>query len=331
MRVLVVTNMYPTEARPVNGTFVADQVRSLREAGVEAEVLFADRAHEGRKVYRQLGRRTRALVAETKPHLIHVMYGGVMADVVTRAVADCPVLISFCGDDLQGNAGGGLRGTLSGRYSMMASARAARRAEGIIVKSRNLLQALAHSADKARVWTVPNGVDFSRFIPRDRVESQERLGWSTGRLHVLFPAPPTRAEKRFSLAQAAVRVLARSGLEVELHALDGVLHDDVPVWLTAANAVVLTSVREGSPNVVKEALACNVPIVSVDVGDVRERLGGIDGCFIADPTPLDLGAKLVEVVQSDKRIDGRDRIADLSLERVAERLQEIYTVLTSQS
>jgi glycosyltransferase involved in cell wall biosynthesis len=81
--------------------------------------------------------------------------------------------------------------------------------------------------------------------------------------------------------------------------------------------------------VVKEALACNVPIVSVDVGDVRERLAGIEGCFIADSTPFDLSAKLAQVLARDDRIEGRNRIADFSLERVAAKLREIYGVLTS--
>ena len=330
MRVLVVTNMYPTDARPANGTFVADQVTSLRAVGVEAEVLFVDRARQGRRVYRQLAQRASRLVETSKPHLVHVMYGGVMADVVTRAVADPPVLVSFCGDDLQGNTGNGPLAALSGRYGMAASARAARRAAGIIVKSHNLFEALAKSVDVSRVWIVPNGVDFSLFRPRDRTECQEALGWSTQRAHVLFPAPPARAEKRFPLAKAAVRLLEQSGLDVELHTLDAVPHDQVPVWLNAAHAMVLTSVREGSPNVVKEALACNVPIVSVDAGDVRERLARIEGCFIADPTPLDLSAKLARVLARDDRINGRERIADLSLERVAAKLREIYGVLTSE-
>jgi len=330
VRVLVVTNMYPTEARPANGTFVADQVRSLRQAGVEAEVLFVDRARQGRQVYRQLGQRAQTLVETSKPHLVHVMYGGVMADVVTRVVPDRPVLVSFCGDDLQGNTGNGPLAALSGRYGIAASARAARRAAGMIVKSRNLFEALAKSVDSSRVWTLPNGVDFSRFRPRDRTECQEALGWNTQRAHVLFPASPARGEKRFPLANAAVRLLERSGLDVELHTLEAVPHDDVPIWLNAAHAIVLTSVREGSPNVVKEALACNVPIVSVDVGDVRERLAGIEGCFIADPTPVELSANLARVLARDHRIESRERVADLSLERVAAKLREIYGVLTSE-
>jgi teichuronic acid biosynthesis glycosyltransferase TuaC len=327
MHVLFVTNMYPTDAHPASGTFVADQVRSLRETGVQTEVLLADRSSEGRRTYRDLARRVRVQVRSTNPHLVHVMYGGVMADTVTRIVDDRPVLVSFCGADLEGNATNGPLGALSARYGVAASARAARRAAGIVVKSRNLFDALAKSLDYSRVWIVPNGVDLSRFAPRDRTACQQRLGWDPGRKHVLFPAPPARAEKGFPLADAAIRALAQAGLDVRLHALDGVPHEEVPIWLNAADAVVLTSVREGSPNVVKEALACDVPVVSVDVGDVRERLTGIVGCFIADRTPDDLSAKLAAALERG-RIDGRATTAELSLERVAARLREIYDIVT---
>jgi glycosyltransferase involved in cell wall biosynthesis len=330
MRVLVVTNIYPTRERPANGTFVANQVRSLSQVGVQTEVLFLDRAGRGRRAYRGLGRHVLTAAEASNPDIVHVMYGGVMADVVSRVVADRPVLVSYCGDDLQGNAGNGLLGALSGRYNVAASARAARRAAGVIVKSRNLFEALPRNLDPSRVWIVPNGVDFALFAPQDRFECQRELGWRSARAHVLFPAPPSRGEKRYPLAVAAVRLLRQDGHDVDLHVLDGIPHDQIPVWLNAANAIVLTSSREGSPNVVKEALACNVPIVSVDVGDVRERFAGIEGCYISGATPQELSRHLVEAVERTDSIDARTRIADLSLERVATKIKEIYETLLAE-
>jgi teichuronic acid biosynthesis glycosyltransferase TuaC len=327
MRVLFVTNMYPTEARPASGTFVADQVRSLRDTGVETEVLFVDRPTEGRRAYMRLARRVQERVRTSAPDLVHVRYGGLMADTVTRVVADRPVLVTFCGADLEGNATNGPLGALSARYGVAASARAARRAAGIVVVSQNLFDALPRPVHDSRVWIVPDGVDFSRFAPRDRTACQQTLGWDTSTSHVLFPASPSRAEKAFPLAEAAVRVLANTGPQVQLHTLGQVPHEEVPTWLNAANAVVLTSVREGSPNVVKEALACDVPVVSVDVGDIRERLTEIEGCFIADRTPEDLSANLTRALERG-RVDGRATILALSLERVAARLREIYDILT---
>ena len=122
-------------------------------------------------------------------------------------------------------------------------------------------------------------------------------------------------------------MLRAEGLDVELHALTDVPHEVVPTWLNAADAVLLTSAHEGSPNVVKEALACNVPVVSVDVGDVRERIGKVDGCHMADSTPEDIAAKVERVVARDRPVAGRERVADVSLEAIAERLCEIYALL----
>jgi teichuronic acid biosynthesis glycosyltransferase TuaC len=329
VRVLAVTNMYPTDAHPADGTFVAAQVESLRELGIETEVLFLDRLAAGRQVYRNLTKTVRGRLDALDPDVVHVMYGGVMSAVVTKAVRDRPVLVSFCGSDLLGIRGGAVQ-RLSAQYGVAASRQAAVRAAGIVVKSENLLNALPRRVDHARVWLLPNGVDLRRFRPMDRLECQRRVGWDTSRRHALFPADPGRPEKRFSLAEACVAHLNQNSADVELHVLKGVPHEEVPTWLNAAEAVLVTSTHEGSPNAVKEALACNVPVVSVDVGDVRSRLDGIDGCYIAEPTPEDLAVKLGRVFDRQAPIDARTKIDEISLERVAERLREIYGTLTSR-
>ena len=328
MRALIVTNMYPTADRPHDGAFVAGQVESLREIGVEIEVCHLDRQAEGRAVYRGLSDRVGRLVVTSEPDLVHVQYGGVLASRITRTIRDRPVLVSFCGDDLLGGAGGGLLDRAARGYNVFASRRAAARAAGIVVKSRNLYDALPRGVDKARVWILPNGVDLSRFRPLDKLECQTRLGWDPARSHVLFPAPRERPEKRFELAEAAVTELDGSAGRSELHSLSGVEHEEVPVWLNAADVVLLTSSREGSPNAIKEALACNVPVVSVDVGDVRERIEGIAGCYLAEATPEDLAEKLRLAIVDEGRIDARPGMSELAIESVAAKLREIYETLT---
>lgn len=327
MRVLAVTNMYPTAVHPTDGTFVASQVESLRDVGVDVEVLCLDRLEAGRRVYRNLAETARARFNTVKPDLVHVMYGGVMSAVVTKAIRERPVLVSFCGSDLLGIRGGAVQ-KLSARFGVAASKRAAVRAAGIVVKSENLLNALPKGIDRSRVWLLPNGVDLRRFRPLDRLECQRRLGWDPLRRHALFPADPARPEKRFALAEACVARLNESGADVELHVLKDVPHEDVPRWLNAAEVILVTSTHEGSPNAVKEALACNVPVVSVDVGDVRARIDGIEGCFIADSSPEDLAIKVGHVLERKAPIDARKRLDDVSLEHVAEKLREIYVTLS---
>jgi glycosyltransferase involved in cell wall biosynthesis len=330
LRLVAVTNMYPTVTTPAEGTFVADQVESLRAIGVEVTLMHLTRTARGRGVYRSLAKDSRRLVAHSEPDVVHVMYGGVMADIITRAIADRPVLVSFCGTDLLGGGQTKAATRLRREYGALASRRAARRAAGAIVKSRNLFEALPPDVDRGRVWIVPNGIDLELFRPQDRAACRARLGWEADRRHVLFPSPPGRPEKRFALAQAAVRALAEEGVESDLHPLVDVPHEEVPLWLNAADVVLLTSTHEGSPNAVKEALACNVPIVSVEVGDVRERIDGVEGCHCAAATPPELAAKLAEVLERGERVRGREQVLELSLPTVARRLRAIYEMLAAE-
>jgi glycosyltransferase involved in cell wall biosynthesis len=116
----------------------------------------------------------------------------------------------------------------------------------------------------------------------------------------------------------------RFGLRAEIHYLRGVPNNQVAIWLNASDLVLLTSFHEGSPTIIKEALACNLPIVSVDVGDVAERIQGIEGCYIALSEPVDIAAKLSLVYNGPRRIAGRVKVQELSLERVSQRLKETY-------
>jgi teichuronic acid biosynthesis glycosyltransferase TuaC len=328
LRVLLVTNMYPTSEHAVSGVFVEQQVRSLRQLGVEIEVVHFDRRSLGPRAYWKLGHRLRQEVERVQPALIHVAYGGVMADLATSAVRDRPVLVHYRGSDLLGSHGEALLRRLTIHLGVVASRRAAVRATGVIVVSENLRAALPTRAANANVWVVPSGIDLNRFVPLDQDESRSRLGWAPGRKHVLFPASPSRPEKRYQLAQAAVAGLRARGWDVDLHPLDGVAHAEVPTWINGSDVVLLTSTHEGSPNAVKEALACNAPVVAVDVGDVHQRLASVQGCYVAAPRPDDLAEKLDLVLSTGRRVDARDTLAELSLERTAQRIFEIYrTVL----
>jgi glycosyltransferase involved in cell wall biosynthesis len=315
MKVLVVTNLV--------GPFVRMQIEGLRRIGVDVAELYLDRTNRGRRVYREAPALARQAVEQAAPDIVHVMYGGLMADVVTRTIRSRPVVVTFYGSDLLGGREKRrLAKRIAVRYGVRASRRAAARAAAVIVQSGVLAEALP-AADRARAMIIPDGIDTALFAPRDRRECQRTLGWGSETKHVLFPSSRARPEKRYELAEAAISLVQGAGA-VELHELAGVPHEQVPTWLNAADAVVLTSTHEGSPNAVKEALACDVAVVSVDVGDVRERIRGIDGCFLANPTPGDIAEKLSSALARGQRVSARRQMDELSLERVAERLLGVY-------
>jgi teichuronic acid biosynthesis glycosyltransferase TuaC len=324
LRILAVTNIYPTADSPASGTFVEEQITSLITSGVDVEVLHVDRDERGMSAYIGIGRTVRGKVAQYQPDLVHIMYGGVLANSVTRALNNVPTIVSFCGSDLLGQRSSGRIRGLIAKYGVIASRKAARRATGIVVKSKNLRDALPRFIDSSKVRIIPSGIDLTNFKPLEREQCRLQLDWNRQQFCILFPANSGDPIKRPELARAAVAILRNRGVPAELKNLRGVSHKDVPLWINGSNVLLITSVHEGSPNVVKEALACNVPVVSVDVGDVRERTNGIEGCYVAAPEPAAVADKLQRVYESHGRIAGRKAVEELSLERVAARLREFY-------
>jgi teichuronic acid biosynthesis glycosyltransferase TuaC len=324
MRILAVTNMYPTLDDPTLGVFVEQQIKGLRQIGLDIEVCMIARASQGVSAYVGLARQIHEQISTVAPDIIHVMYGGVMAHAVTRVPAARPVVVSFCGSDLLGSSSSALIPKMMAAYGVWASGRAASRASGIIVKSKNLLDALPASVSRSKVRIIPNGIDLERFRPLDGAECRKRLNWHPDRFHVVFSTSGGNPCKRPELAVAAINALCERRVPAELHFMTGVLPEEVPLWLNASDALLLTSLTEGSPNVVKEALACNLPVVSVLVGDVRAQIEGIAGCYLSGPDPSGLAEKLHWVYGSRTRVVGRPRIQDLSLHCVAQRLGGFY-------
>lgn len=331
MRILAVTNMLPTLRSPNSGRFIEQQLDGLKMIGLDVHVLFVDRVAKGMRTYAVLPRELRAKIRTCEPDLIHAHYGGVMADLVTRTVHDRPTIVTFHGSDLLGQPyESPLRRFLSS-YGVFASRKAARRCAGIIIVAEHLRQALPRDVKNSKLKVIPCGIDTRLFVPRERADCCRKLGWDPDVFHVLFQDSGDPV-KRPALAFESVQALRKSGVRCELHVLRKVPYADVPIWINASNTLLLTSIHEGSPTIVKEALACNLPIVSVDVGDVCERLEGIEGCYIARPQSGDLSSKLSLVASSAERIDGRPAVQGLSLEHIAGRVADFYReVLRSHS
>jgi teichuronic acid biosynthesis glycosyltransferase TuaC len=327
MRLLAITNIYPSPERPWLGTFVEQQINGLQSNGVEVKVLYFDRKQEGPLIYYRMGPHVMKAMASFRPDLIHVMYGGVMADRITRRSSSVPVVVTFHGSDLLGENLSGVVRKFVSHQGIRCSWRAARRAAGVVVVANHLKSALPRDMDCAKVRVIPCGIDLERFKPMDPEACRQKMGWSSGAFHVLFPANTGDPVKRPWLAQAAIEALKKKGVDAELHLLTGVAYAEVPRWINASDALILTSLHEGSPTVVKEALACGVPVVSVEVGDVAERIAGIDGCHLAGPEPEELALKLLAVWKRKGRLDSTSAVQPLSLGNIAGRLKSFYSEL----
>jgi len=162
-------------------------------------------------------------------------------------------------------------------------------------------------------------------------KARQKLGLPLSKRLVLFVGNPDDPRKRFGLSQKAVAQLDPT-LNAELILAWNVGHSDIPVFMNACDVLVFTSMHEGSPNVVKEALACNLPVVSVIVGDVPDRLNGVDGCVVcADDQPATIAAALTQVLRRHGRPASRIAVQELDERILTQRIIEIYQNISTNS
>ena len=186
-----------------------------------------------------------------------------------------------------------------------------------IVKSEEMKSIL--EIDSVKV--IPNGVNMNLFKPMKKKESLHKLGWNSQKKHILFAGSIKRPEKNYDLFKFAVEYL--NDELVEIHTLENVENSLMPILYNASDVIVLTSKHEGSPNVIKEAMACNRPIVSVNVGDVKEVIKDTEGCYITSNNAIEIANKIKNAFQFEST-EGRSKIKHLNSDTIADKLFEIY-------
>ena len=324
MRVLIVTAMYPTKVRPAYGTFVKEQVESLRSTGVEVDVLCI-KGNDGMKGYLVAGQKMRELMKAKPYDLVHAHYG--LSGATARMQGRCPLVVTFHGSDLFGEVGSQYQYTFQGMVKVLIS-----KFVGLVATQCIVVADLL----KSKLWpqsavTIPMGVDLSIFRPINPRDAREQLGLTQDKQRVLFAANPSDSGKRFDIAEAAVGLLQVTKPNIKLLPLHDVAHEKVPLYMNACDVLVLTSMHEASPCVIKEALACNLPIVSVDVGDVARRINGVSGCYLCERTPEDVSTKLQQALAGGRSTNGRDKIQHLSLQNIAQEVIAVYEGLIGRA
>ena len=311
MRALVVTSMYPTPRSPGLGGFVRDQVEALREIeGLEVE-LFAFEPGAARR-YAGAARELRRAHGHQRFDVVHAHYG--LAGWVALALGrHAPLVVTFHGTDLAHRVVGPLSRLLARRIDLAAPVSAS--------LARDPGRGLPGAGRTRATPVLPCGVNLDRFRPRDRREARTRLGLDPDGRYLLFPADPVRPEKRHDRA----RSLAAAAGRVDLLNYGGAAPEHVPDLINAANAVIATSEREGFGLAPLEALACDVPVLSTDVGIAPLVLRRVAGTLSA---PFDssvwLGALRPHLDHPDPRVEGRGRAFLFERNRMAERVFETY-------
>jgi teichuronic acid biosynthesis glycosyltransferase TuaC len=306
VRVLVVTNFEPDEGAPQRGRWVRDQIDEVRARGIEVDVFSFP---PGRGEYVPAAKRLRALLRRERFDLVHAHYG--LAGWVARLAGARPLVVTFHGTDVRHHLVGHLSRRLAWRVDLVAGvSRALFEPED----GRPGLPAVPGSA------VLPCGPDLSRFEPIERPEARRQLGLEPEGRFLLFPANPARPEKRHDRAAALAQACG-----ADLLTGGSIEPERMPLWINAADAVLVTSEYEGFGMAAIEALSCEVPVLSTPVGIAPYALSGIEGCLCA-PFDLSTWEPLARrhLEAPDPRVAGAPRAATLSAGRMAERVIESY-------
>lgn len=308
MRILIVTNMYPTPANPQFGIFVKEQVESLRALDLDVDVLFTN-AKEGRfrhKGYMLGFPRLWNTLVHQRYDVIHAHY--VYSGIIARAQWQAPLVVTHHGPELYDRWEGPLcRGTR-------------RFADGIIVVADWMVPMLG--APTAHV--VPCGVNPDLFRPMPQAEARRALGLPLDRRYVLFAGNYLSPRKRFHLVEEAMAILRARHADIDLLKVARQPHERIPLYMNAADVFAMVSTAEGSAQVVKEAMFCGLPVVATDAGDNWDVIGDTPGCYRVKPRPADIADRLEAALTPPRRTDGPLRVTRFSLATVAAEVAAVY-------
>lgn len=311
MKVLFVSSGRQGDVNPI----IRNQGESLRKAGVELEYFVV--AGRGWKSYVKSIKPLREKVQKGNYDVVHAHYSwcAYLTGIAMRGIK-VPMVVSLMGNDILDHWW----------YPVLARMVAKCKPwKAVIVKS----QEMKNRVGMPYANVIPNGVNMEKFRELSQAECQKKLGWDSKKKHVLFPARVEDTRKNWPLAESAVQKLNTDNCKlktIELHPFKNTPNDETPIWYNAADAVVLPSFYEGSANALKEAMACNRPVVTTDMGDCRERIEGCEGCYVANTYEVPEFADLLGKALQYEKSGGRERllkdgIADY---QIAERLITIY-------
>lgn len=298
------------------------QMQSIMQQGVDVVYGHLSDRKSPQALWRA-GRRLRELCMQEKIDIVHAYWGTTTA-LMTTLFSPKPVVISFSGSDLLGNVDAAGRMTKGGLVSRKLSIWAAKMAARVITKSEHMKRSLPPAVQKKTV-AIPNGLDLSRFKSMDKDACRDRIGWGKDKKYILYFDGGGAVVKDTPLARKVYELVKAQMSDVEFFIVSGVLHDELVYYYNAADVMLLTSFHEGSNNSIKEARACNTPIVSVNVGDTQERLAQVDNSFVIDSRePRLIADKALEVLQGGKRSNGSQHSADVSHEHIAQQVIAVY-------
>jgi glycosyltransferase involved in cell wall biosynthesis len=305
--------VYSKGSKEVGRPTIESQARALESLGIK--VTMQPLAGKGMRGYLDRLKQLKKAIQKYNPDLIHAHYS--YNGFVSSMASHKPVITSLMGTDVNGSSlwKPVIRYFMKHKWSTT------------IMKSIEMQNELRSNVSFQ--YVIPNGVDLGKFKPLEKMNCRNQLGWDENKTIILFGAMPDNSLKNFKLATNAFNLLKDDNFEMKT--LDRVSHDHVPLFLNAADILLLTSKSEGSPNIIKEAMACNTPIITTDVGDVKWLLDGVSNCVIVPDDPTTIADHIQSILKCTSKSNGRDRILELSLDSnsVAGTVKGLYSKILS--
>jgi teichuronic acid biosynthesis glycosyltransferase TuaC len=313
MKVLQITSNYPTTAYPVFGIFVKEQIESLQKAGVECDIYFSNgKENGGMKAHIASIFTVWKLIHKNHYDVIHCHHSisGLIL-LLSGGAFTHKCVVSYQSDPNREFGGKWLFHLLYLSFNK------------IIIKNTSEYQR------EKKVVYLPNGTNSSFFKPMDKSQCRKELGWDVNKHYVLYmdSNAGTRTVKRHDRYEEVLKILNKEFGDVVSVELTNTPRERIPIFMNACDLHLMTSDFEGSPNSVKECLCCNTPVVSTDVGNVRDMMGDIPGCYVTkEKNASELAECASKVFRSKEPFNGRELFLakGYGIENVAEKLKNVY-------
>lgn len=301
MKVLLICSKNSGKVVP----FISEQADSLASMGVSIDWFFIEQ--KGIIGYLRMIPKFLKKNKSSQPDVIHAHYG--LCGLVANMQRKTPVVTTYPGSDIN---------TSYVRFFSILSMWLSKK--NIFMGDRQLKKVEKWGNHEKNI-IIPYGIDLGSFYAKSKEEARKILGFTNEQKIALFAGRFSREVKNAPLAFSAVNLI--NGLE--LHELTGnYSREEMCTLMNAVDVSLMTSFSEGSPQFIKETLACGCPVVSVDVGDVKDVIAGVENCYIAERNPEDIAAKLEKVLAKNERVEGSHIVDKYDLKKIANELLAIY-------
>lgn len=310
-----------------SGIFMHQLAEEIKNQGVDITMIYAGSLKNLGKLASNVRRIKTELVGYD---IVHAQYGSGCGFFASQLKG--PKLLTICGSDWYGSGKGSLNSQLHGVIAHHLTKFSLKKYDYLYVMSNRMKKSIERQNGNRHniIEVLPSGINLEKFNPMDRFEARRQLGINDNTSPwVLFSTISLESPiKRVQLAQETIGLAKKMIPNLELKVLSGISHDQVPLYINACNAVLLTSTHEGWPNIIKESLACNIPFVSTDVGDLHCIAQKETNCHVVHADPESLSKALIKTIKSGERKNLRKYVESMDIKRVAtsltKRYKEIY-------